>query len=515
MSMIKVLVSICFTFRNNLSSLLNREAGALQRRGRNGAIVYRRLTMAWICALLFVLASCGGSTPAPTVQITPLTFPAGTNTSTVGRITPPVRATATLSVASNDNWTMYHFNNARSGYVAGTPDPQKLANLWNKQLDGAVYAEPLVVNSLVIVATENDTIYGLNPQTGSVQWKTNVGTPVPHSSLPCGDIDPLGITGTPVYDPQTGLVFAVAEISGPAHILVGVDATTGTLKVRRLADLPDQDPQVEQERGALALYNGRVYIPYGGLDGDCGDYHGGVVASLTDGTGSLLSYKVPTPREAGIWSTPGPVIDSQGNLYVSVGNGAVTQGNWDHSDSILRFSPTLTLEDAFAPTSWGSDNASDLDLGSMGPVLLPGNRVYADGKSSQGYLLRADHLGGVGGQIQTLSVCGAFGGSAVVGQSAYVPCTDGVRQLTLSSDGSHIVKGWHASSAIKGSPVVGGNTLYSMDAADGVLYALNITTGNIRTQVSVGQASRFATPTIWQKTVFVGTLSGIVAVTIS
>ena len=78
---------------------------------------------------------------------------------------------------------------------------------------------------------------------------------------------------------------------------------------------------------------------------------------------------------------------------MSVGNGAVTQGNWDHSDAILRLSPTLQLEDAFAPQSWQSDNGADLDLGSLGPVLLPNSLIFAHGKSDQGYLLREGHLG--------------------------------------------------------------------------------------------------------------------------
>jgi hypothetical protein len=195
------------------------------------------------------------------------------------------------------------------------------------QLDGAVYAEPLVVGKHVIVATEGDSLYALDPATGNVQWHTNFGSPVPQSTLPCGNIDPLGITGTPVYDPATGLVFAVAEVSGPAHILVGVDAATGQVKVRRLVDTDGMDPRAHQQRSTLTLANGMIYIAYGGLDGDCSDYIGRVVASRTDGQGSLLVYRVPTTREGGIWAPPGAVVDTEGNLYVSVGNGAVTGDN--------------------------------------------------------------------------------------------------------------------------------------------------------------------------------------------
>jgi outer membrane protein assembly factor BamB len=135
--------------------------------------------------------------------------------------------------------------------------------------------------------------------------------------------------------------------------------------------------------------------------------------------------------------------------------------------------------------------------------------LYADGKSGQGYLLRAQHLGGIGGQIQTLSLgCTAFGGAAVRGQSLFVPCTGGVTQLTLAS-GSRLTAGWQA--AIAGSPVIGGHTVYSLDAG-GTLYALDVTTGRVRATLAVGATSRFATPTLTQHMIFVGTLQSVVAV---
>jgi outer membrane protein assembly factor BamB len=420
--------------------------------------------------------------------------------------------TATLALTAGADWTMYHADPAHTGYVAGLPNPTRLPRLWAQNLDGAVYAEPLVVGGRVLVATENDSLYALDIRTGRVQWHLSVGSPVPQSDLPCGNIDPLGITGTPVYDPRTGLLFAVAEIKGPAHILVGVDVKTGRLRFRRAVDPPGSDPAVHQERGALALWGGRVYIPFGGLDGDCGNYRGKVVAVSTSGTGTLLTYQVPTEREGGIWATPGPVFDAQGHLYVTVGNGAATQGAWDHTDSVLRLSSALHLEDAFAPSNWASDNASDLDLGSMGPVLLPGGLLFADGKSGQGYLLRAGHLGGVGGQLQTLSLCSAFGGAAVRGTSLFIPCSDGLRRLTLAS-GPRLVIGWQAPQAVAGSPVIGGQTVYSVDQR-GVLYALDASTGRVRASLSIGATSRFATPTLAQGRVFVGTLQGVVAAAI-
>ena len=484
----------------NLSPLYRKEANHYSRRYTG-----KYVNWAYMSLLLIFLSACSGLTSSngdvpPT--ITPLAMTS----------TPQSTATSTPPSPSSTDWTTYHANNQRTGYIPDTPDPHTLSKIWSKQLDGSVYAEPLVIGNHIIVATEGDSLYALDPNTGSVQWHTNVGTPVPLSSLPCGNIDPLGITGTPVYDPATGLVFAVAEISGPAHMLIGLDANTGQVKVRRLVDTDGMDPQAHQQRAALTLANGMVYIAYGGLDGDCSDYIGRVVASRTNGQGPLLVYRVPTPREGGIWATPGPSVDASGNLYVSVGNGAITSGQWDHSDSVLKLSPTLQLIDAFAPTSWAQDNANDADLGSQGAVLLPGNFVFAAGKNGNGYLLNANKLGGIGGSVDEQSVCRSFGGTASVGSTIFVPCTNGLLQITIDTSG-HMHQGWQASGDIVGSPVVGGHTVYSF--SNGVMHALNMNSGQLVASLNVGSANRFVTPTISGTSIFIGTNAGITAIKIS
>jgi outer membrane protein assembly factor BamB len=419
--------------------------------------------------------------------------------------------TPSTSAVAGADWTTYHRDNARSGYLPDMPDPRQLAVAWNTQLDGAVYAEPLVIGGHVIAATENDSLYSLNADTGQVDWQTNLGDPAPGSELPCGNIDPLGITGTPVYDPASGLIFAVAEVSGPAHWLVGVDARTGEVKMRRPADVPGMEPATHQQRAALALSQGMVYVAHGGLFGDCGNYRGTVVAARTDGSGDLLSYSVPTHR-GGIWAAAGPAVDAAGHLYVSVGNGSAVSGDWDHSDAVLRLSPTLELEDGFAPEQWARDNASDADLGSLSPVLLPDGLVFIAGKSGAGYTLDANALGGVGGQIQSQTVCHAYGGAAVVGSALFLPCNEGVQQIQVSADGNFTL-GWRAAK-IPGSPVVGGHTLYTLER-NGTLHALDLETGQDRTAtVNVGATSRFATPTLYGNRVFIGTLAGMVAVAV-
>ncbi len=448
------------------------------------------------CAL--APAAAPTDTPSATLALPTTALPTATVPTTIAALIPT-------------DWTTYHRDNTRTGYVPNMPDPQQLTLAWNTALDGAVYAEPLVVGGHVLAATERNSMYSLNARTGQIEWHTHIGEAVPRSALPCGNIDPLGITGTPVYDSSTGLVFAIAEVSGPAHILVGLDAHTGEVRVRRSADPEGMKPLAHQQRAALVLSQGMVYIAYGGLFGDCGNYHGWVVASRTDGSGPLLAYQVPTNREGGIWAPSGPSVDAAGRLYVSVGNGSEVIGEWDHSDSVLRLSSTLKLEDGFAPERWRQDNLVDADLGSLGPVLLPNGLIFIAGKAGIGYVLHSEALGGVGGEVLTKPVCHAYGGAAVVGSIILVPCNEGLQQLQVAT-GANLTLGWRAP-GVPGSPVVGGRTVYSLDRS-GTLYALDIDTGKARTTVRVGAISRFATPTLFEERVFIGTLTGVVAVTV-
>jgi outer membrane protein assembly factor BamB len=131
----------------------------------------------------------------------------------------------------------------------------------------------------------------------------------------------------------------------------------------------------------------------------------------------------------------------------------------------------------------------------------------------QGYLLHANNLGGIGKQIQTISVCsaGAYGGAAVSGQMAFIPCANGLREIKLAA-GTQLTTGWRASLQVTSSPVIGGNTIYSLDPSGGMLYALNTATGSVRATIFVGATTRFATPTLSQNSIFVGTLTGLVAI---
>ncbi|HEV2451683.1 MAG TPA: PQQ-binding-like beta-propeller repeat protein [Streptosporangiaceae bacterium] len=455
-----------------------------------------------LAAVPLALAALAGCTSAPHHDSSPVSRQ---TTGTTSRLT-----TRPGPARPGTSWPVYHANAARTGYVPGLPAAGPLTLAWRAGLDGAVYGQPLIIGNLVIAATENDTVYGLNRASGRVEWRTHVGTPVPSSALPCGDINPLGITGTPAYDPATGLVYLVAEQTGYHHVLYGL-SLTGQVRLRRDIPTPDGQPRFDQQRPALAIDAGRVYVGFGGLYGDCGPYIGSVAGVPASGSGPLISYRVPTASKGAIWGTGGPVIAS-GTLYVSVGNGAATAPPYDGSDSVIALTPGLRRTGFFAPATWGADNDSDLDLGSMSPALLPGGRILAVGKRGTGYLLDAAHLGGIGGQLAQAAICPAFGGPAVAGSTAYVPC-EGGGMAAVATAGDHLRVLWRGPASAEGSPVAGGGAVWVAGWDSGTLYELAQAGGRVRYQIGLGSPlPHFASPSLSGDLVFVGTDTGVTAV---
>ncbi len=409
------------------------------------------------------------------------------------------------------DWPTFGDDHARTGIAPGFPAPTHLAIAWSAALDGAVYGQPITWGGRVLVATEDDSVYALDPSTGHRLWRAHLGTPVPLSTLPCGNIDPLGITSTPVVDPMSGSLFVVAEVTGPKHVLFALNPATGAVRWSRSVDWPGQDPLTHQQRAGLAVANGRVYVGFGGLDGDCGRYNGVVVGVPTFGSGASVAYVVPTAREGAVWATGGPVIDPAGHVYISVGNGSATTPPYDGSDSVVELSATLSEIGYFAPATWATDNAGDADLGSLSPTLLSGGWVFIAGKSGTGYVLRQGALGGIGGQVSAAPVCRAFGAAAHVGSTAYVPCTDGIRAVTVSASGAiHIA--WHTQAPAIGPPAIGGGTVWSVDTNDGVLYALSQSSGAVRASIHLGAVPHFDAPSLSGGYVFIGTLHGVTAI---
>jgi hypothetical protein len=303
---------------------------------------------------------------------------------------------------------------------------------------GTLMAQPLYVRDgpmgkeAFIVATEQNHVMAIDAA-GKTIWEhpsspsdpTSYGAPFTGilAATRCGNIDPLGITGTPVIDPQSRTIYfdAMTVAGGTAeHKIYAVSLDDGTIKVgwpvRVNMAVPGFNSLYQNERGALALVGGVVYVPYGGHHGDCAPYHGVVVGVNTTNPASVTAFSTgtigaPNADQGGIWSVGGVVSDGT-SLFVSTGNTANAGGVWSGGEAVLRLSsgPKFTdqIADKFYPGMWASYDGTDTDLGGTNPVLfdLPNGAAVqhlaaALGKDGVLYLLNRDNLGGQDGQLST------------------------------------------------------------------------------------------------------------------
>lgn len=363
---------------------------------------------------------------------------------------------------------------------------------WSAPVDADVYASPLIVNGHVIVATENNTVYSLDVFTGTVVWMTHLGDPVDGSSLPCGNIGPVtGITGTPAVDPASGRVYVVAFLRSHHHMLFALSLVDGKVVLQQDIDPSGSNPRVQQQRGALSIGSSFVYVPLGGLYGDCGAYRGYVVA-VPLGGGLAHTYTVPSARGAGIWAPQGATIAQDGSVYVVTGNSI--SSDFGYSNSVIELSPDLqSVRSYFAPANWAALNGGDVDLGSTGAALLPPiGRVFVIGKEGVAYLLRPGDLGGIGGQVTSRQVCaGAWGGTAWADSTVFVPCADGLYAIAVTD--SSIQVGWQSGRPHLGTPIISAGAVWAIDSSSATLYALDPATGGVLFTAGLGSASHFAT----------------------
>ncbi len=490
------------------------------------------------------LAGCGSSAAlSPAVSLGP----------------PPTGAAARPGAGSTaGNLTTYHYDNARSGDDTVDPVFTKFRPLWTDRLiDGAVYAEPLVWHGEVVVATEDDLVYGLDARNGHVMWRTRIGRPVPSQSLEsppgpgCGDIFPLGITGTPVIDISRGELFAAGEVQDPhrggaagvEHVLAAVRLSSGRLLWERRIDPPGAGRLYQvaalQQRSALSLVSGRVVVELGGLFGDCGDYHGYVESLPESRSGRAYTYRVPTAREGAIWAVSGAVSEPSGKIYVATGNGSSTT-RFDYGDSVIDLSRRLRPLGFFAPRDWAALNAGDLDLGAGGPILLRSlNLIFESGKVNEngvnvGYLLDPSRLGGIGHPRFSATACpgngnrvfGAFASATELSHGRrsvflYVPCVAGTTAFVVSGGRRPSFRRvWTvAKNDPNGPPIVAGGLVWALStgndggAQSNLLTGMRPTTGRVVVTEQLGDIGvvNFATPAVGDRRLFVAGSKGVAA----
>lgn len=378
-------------------------------------------------------------------------------------------------------------------------------------IDGAIYGEPIIADGRIFVATEADEVYALDANSGRLIWRHHLGVAVPAATLPCGDISPtVGVTSTMVLDRATGALFVSAETTANGtvhHLLFALQEASGTTIFRRVLDQPGWQRAAQLQRAALTLANGRIYVGFGGNYGDCGRYHGAIIAVAEGGRGPNLTYQVPAPNEGAIWAPSGMTVNAAGDLYVATGN-SPSQGNFNGGEAVIELSPKLRQLGYFAPRNFAALSASDLDLGSTAPMLLPHGRAFIVGKQATAFLLRAARLGGVGASLSSTSVCNARGADAVARSLVYVPCPDATMTAVRVATNA-ITIAWRAPSGITGSPTVAGGAVWSL--SQGVLYGLDLRTGLRRTRVATIDTTTFAAPSAGAGLLVVGGIDRVEA----
>jgi len=401
-------------------------------------------------------------TPQSTTLAAALTAPAANQsvnfTGTSGSLTHSAPLTVIVQAASLTNApdvTTYHYNSARDGLKAQetllTPaqvNSTQFGRIGFNSTDGGVDAEPLYLANVLIggqlhnvlyVATEHDSVYAFDADTGTQLWKTSIlgtgeTTSDPHN---CSQITPeIGITSTPVIDRRqgtNGTIFVVGmskDATGAYHQrLHALDVTTGAeisgspTEVR--ASYPGTgansqngnvvfDPGQYAERAALLLLNGNIYTAWTSHC-DIGLYTGWVIAySESTLQQTQLINLTPNGSDGSIWMSGGGLAaDTQGNIYLLAANGTFDTAldangfpsEGDYGNALLRLSTTngkLAIADYFEMYNGPTESGQDLDLGSGGPLLLPDQTdasgkvhhlIVGAGKDKNIYLADRDNLG--------------------------------------------------------------------------------------------------------------------------
>jgi len=396
----------------------------------------------------------GGSASSGTVTSTGLYSPpgsAGTHTVTITNSDLSESASAIVYVTGYPGMFTFHNDNLRTGQNLNetvlTPANVNATNfgkLFSYTLDGWTFASPLYVadvnmagqgfHNVVYVATEHDSVYAFDADglSNAPLWQVSfINPPAGVTTVPAVDTgevvdipDEIGITGTPVIDPTNGILYVVAatkEVSGNTTTYVqrlhALDITTGAERLGGPVVIQasvagtgpgSQGGQVpfdalhENQRTALLLTNGVVYFGFSS-HGDNLPYYGWVLGYNASTLVQASTYNsAPNQGKGGIWMDgDGPAVDASGNIYVITGDGAFdanTGGN-DYGDSFVKISPSGAVLDYFSPSVQSSLDASNLDLGAGGVLLLPDqtgahlHEMVSAGKNGTIYLVDRDNMG--------------------------------------------------------------------------------------------------------------------------
>ncbi len=318
--------------------------------------------------------------------------------------------------------------------------------LRNLTVDGNVDAQPLYLSQLTIsgtvhhalfVATENDSVYAFDAQTGATLWHVSVAASgeTPSDDHSCSQITPqIGVTSTPVIDPSAGphgTIFVVSmtkDASSNYHqrlhaldVTTGAELTGSPVTITATYGSTSFAPGQYAERAALLLENGTIYTSF---TSHCDDApYGGWIIAYSESTLAQTGVLNVAPGASGsgyanegpsIWmSGGGPAADANGSVYVLTGNGVFdttlnAQGfpsGGDYGNSFVRISSSggaLAVADYFTMSNEVTESENDTGLGSGGVLLLPDltdasgtvrHLAIGAGKDGNLYVVNRDSMG--------------------------------------------------------------------------------------------------------------------------
>jgi len=407
-----------------------------------------------------------GSTPVPGATFASYTIPPASTfdngskysvvvKSEAGSITSSA-ATLTVTAPGPADVLTYHNDIARTGQnltetslTISNVNSASFGKVGFYPVDGLVDAEPLYASNvpvpnkgthnLLIVPTENDSVYAFDADSGATIWHVSVlqTGEMPAPDPICGATAPvIGVTSTPVIDRTRGpngavyveAMSATTEYGPHFQRLHALDLALGTELLGGPAEIEAAypgtgdntdgtnvqfDPSLYRERAALLLLNGNIYTSWASHC-DFRPYTGWIIAyNASTLTQSSVLNITPNGYQGAIWmSGAGPAADSLGNIYFADANGDFgstfdSQGfpsNGDYGNAFMKLSTSagLAVSDFFEMDNEAVENAEDADLGSGGAVVLPdlydasGNTVHlaiTAGKDSNLYVANRDSMG--------------------------------------------------------------------------------------------------------------------------
>jgi hypothetical protein len=321
---------------------------------------------------------------------------------------------------------------------------------FNATFAGAMWASPLYLENgpdnkgLFFAVTTSNNVYALDETTGAVVWMKNVGAPAGTNGVSCGSIRPLGAIATPVIDAQARTIYLSAAVGNATAILRqevhALSVDDGAERPGWPVDVSGKvgfDPKPHNPRSALSLVKGILYVAYGGHVGDCGNYHGRVVAIDSKDPTKVAGWATGGVGEA-IWASGGMASDGDG-VFATTGNR--TSGGPEHQDSeeVVHITGMATLnrtpDNIFFPANWQAMDSADADFGSSSPIVIdvpgatPSSMVVATAKTGHIFFLDSKKLGGMGGQLVDFTA----GSSGFTAPAAYQTAKGSFMALTLNN----------------------------------------------------------------------------------